>query len=107
MQIETGDVEMPGMAAAATVVGQFQKVVTAEFMVVKRSLLPAAADELLQLVKLMDADGRLNVAKVVFEAVGDDVIVPSAPIGVPVPGIQAGAMQRKHAHGLGHINPTG
>ena len=55
-------------------------------------------DEPLQLSKLMDSDRRLDVAQVVLEPAGDDVVAPAAPLRIAVPGVLADAVEAQQPH---------
>src|SRR5262249_10285635 len=105
VQIEPGNVQMPGVPASGIVRRQFQIISAAQLAIVSLRLRRPPLHELIQLMKLMNADSRLNIAQVVFEAVGNDVVVPFAVLRVTVPRILAGAVERKDAHALGEFAP--
>lgn len=83
---------MPGVAAPRIIGRKLYLLQATKSAIINTCIQGAPLDKLFQLPELWDTDGRLDIAEVVLESVGEHVIVPIAVFSVTVPCVVAGAM---------------
>src|SRR5690242_6473551 len=98
---------MPRMAATALVGRKVHFFHIREGAIVHLGVASADIDKLSQLPELVDADGGLNIAQVVFETMRNYLVIPVSISGVAVPGVVTGAVQTQRAHDLCERWPVG
>src|SRR5215469_8331784 len=101
VKIQPENVEVPGVTAPGVIRRQLELVHAGEGIVIDSGVSGTAVKEAFQFMELMNADGGLNVAQIVFEAMRKNIVVPVAVIRVTIPGIVADTVQREHPHGIG------
>src|SRR5579883_1398371 len=100
VEIQPELIEVPRMASIAALRRRFDFPDCGQAPGIDAGVCGPQGVEPLDLFELMDADGGLHVAEIVFEARLGDLVIPASLFAVAVPGVLADAMQAEHAHAV-------